>query len=68
MIQEHKIILMDYEGEVLFEYYSYVIPTMNDTILIDEGEKSFIVNARHFSANHNKVVLLGEIDKPVETE
>ena len=61
MTHDFKIILMDYEGELLSEYYSPVIPDVDDTILIDD-EKSFIVSARHFSTNHFKVVLLGNID------
>lgn len=60
-MQEYKIILMDYDGETLLEYYSYIIPAVNDIILIEEG--SFIVQARHFSIT-NRVVLLGEMEKP----
>jgi hypothetical protein len=64
MIQDYyKIILMDFDGELLSEYYSYIVPAVNDTILI-EDEKSFAVQARHFSTNHLKVVLLGEMEKP----
>jgi hypothetical protein len=67
MIPEYKIILMSYDGELLFEYYSYIIPTIDDTILIDE-EKSFTVQARHFSTNHFKVVLLGDLEKQENEE
>jgi hypothetical protein len=62
MIKEYKIILMDYDGEMLSEYYSYIVPHVNDTILIDE-DKTFTIQARHFSTNHFKVVLLGELEK-----
>ena len=63
MTNYFKIILMDYNGEILYEYSSSIVPTVDDTILFDD-DKSFIVSARHFSTSHFKVVLLGEIDHP----
>ena len=65
MIVEYKIILMDYDGNIISEYNSYIIPGINDTILVDD-EKSFIVQARHFSTNHLKVVLLGEYEEEIK--
>ena len=62
ILRNYKIILMDFDGKILCEYESYIVPSVNDTILIDDDE-SFIVHARHFSTNHIKAVLLGEIDK-----
>lgn len=56
---------MDYDGEILQEYYTYIVPAVNDTVLLDD-DKSFIVQARHFSTNHLKVVLLGELEKVEE--
>lgn len=63
MLHEHKLILMDYDGEILNEYHSYIIPNVNDSVLIEEDNKTFIVQARHFSTNQFKVVLLGELEK-----
>jgi len=63
MLKEHKIILMLYDGEIIKEYSSYVIPAVNDTVLIDDGIKGFVIHARHFSVNHTKVVLLGEMEE-----
>lgn len=64
MIGDYKIILMDYDGNTMTKYSSHIIPAVNDTILIDDDwNKSFIVRARHFSTNHLKVVLLGEIEE-----
>jgi len=65
MIKDYKIIIMDYDGEILQEYYTYIVPAVNDTVLLDD-DKSFIVQARHFSTNHLKVVLLGELEKVEE--
>ena len=64
-MKEYRIILMDYEGNVIYEYYSYIIPTLNDTIMIDD-EKQFIVEKRHFTTNSLKVVLLGSIEEDEE--
>jgi len=69
MIKDYKIILMDYDGNILVEYASYVIPAVNDTILYDKDElKHFIVHARHFSVDHLKVVLLGEVEEETKEE
>ena len=65
-MQDYKIILMDHDGETISEYYSYVVPAVNDAILLDED--SFIIQARHFSINNFKVVLLGEMDKPIDPQ
>lgn len=62
---EYKIILMNFDGDIIQEYGSYIVPSTGDTILLDD-EKSFIVNNRHFSVNHFKVVLLGELEKEEE--
>jgi hypothetical protein len=67
MIKDYKIILMNFDGEIQCEYYSYVVPAVNDTILMDD-DQSFIIQARHFSTNHQKVVLLGEIEKSETVE
>ncbi len=61
MIGDYKIILMDYEGNIIQEYAAHFIPAVNDTILLDD-EKTYLVQARHFSVNHYKVVLLGELE------
>ena len=61
MIHDFKIILMDFNGELLYEYFSPIVPAVDDTILIDD-ERSFVVSARHFSTMNFKVVLLGDID------
>jgi hypothetical protein len=62
MIGDYRVILMDYDGNIIDEYNAHIIPAVNDTILLDE-EKVFVVQARHFSINHYKVVLLGELEK-----
>ena len=65
MIKDYKVISMDYDGETLQEYYTYIVPAVNDTVILDDY-KSFIVQARYFSINHLKVILLGELDKVEE--
>jgi hypothetical protein len=60
--EDYKIMLMNYDGDIIQEYESYIIPAAGDTILLDD-DKSFLVNARHFSINHFKVVLLGDLEE-----
>lgn len=61
MNKDYKIILMDLEGNTHTEYFSPIIPSVNDTIVLDE-DNNFIVQSRHFSILNLKVLLLGELD------
>lgn len=61
MNKDYKIILMDLDGNTQSEYFSHVIPAVNDTVILDENN-SFIVQARHFTVTNSKVLLLGELD------
>ena len=69
--KSYQIILMSYpDGEWIHEYYSYIVPMVNDVIIDDTDEihSSYIAVERHFSIRSQKVILLVEkIDDVVET-
>jgi hypothetical protein len=64
--KSYQIILLNYpEGEWINDYYSTIIPMVNDVIIDDdieiEQEKiEYLVIERHFSIRNQKVVLLVE--------
>jgi len=62
MKEFYPIILMDYDGNIVREYDTCIIPMVGDVIMIDD-ETPFNVEKRHFSTNNIKTVLLGKIEE-----
>lgn len=63
--KSYQIILLSYpEGDWIHDYYSTIIPMVNDVITdddnIDNINLSYLVVERHFSIKNQKVVLLVE--------
>lgn len=66
--KSYQIILMSYpEGDLITDYYSTIIPMVNDVIIDDSCEDEsveYLVVERHFLITNSKVVLL--VEKIVE--
>jgi len=56
-----EIILTLKNKTVLTAYSSFIVPSINDCIFIEDGTKIFKVHERFFHMFNNKVVLIGEI-------
>ncbi len=64
--KSYEIMLMSSpDGERITEYYSTIIPMVNDIITNDqdddEDEQDYLVIERHFSIRNQRVVLLVKI-------
>jgi len=67
--KSYQIILMTYpEGEWIHEYYSYIVPMVNDVIIDDTEDihTNYLVVERHFSIRSQKVVILVEKIEDIE--
>jgi hypothetical protein len=67
--KQYQIILLTYpEGETITDYYSTIIPMVNDVIIDDYEEEptEYLVVERHFSMHSQKVILLVEKIKEIE--
>lgn len=64
--KSYQIILLNYpEGEWINNYYSTIVPMVNDVIIDDDIETDqekidYLVIERHFSIKNEKVILLVE--------
>ena len=71
--KSYQIILLSYpEGDWINDYYSTIIPMVNDVIVDDshtpeETSVEYIIIERHFSIKNQKVVLLVEKTNDQET-
>jgi hypothetical protein len=60
----YQIILLSYpDGERLTDYYSTIVPMVNDCVIDDDEDPNveYQVIERHFSIRNEKVVLLVEL-------
>jgi len=70
--KSYQIILLSYpEGDRITDYYSTIVPMVNDAIIDDshtpeEEATQYMIIERHFSIRNQKVILLVEkIDDPI---
>ena len=64
--KSYQIILLSYpEGEWINDYYSTIVPMVNDVVIDDDVDTQqekidYLVIERHFSIKNEKVILLVE--------
>jgi hypothetical protein len=67
--KNYEIMLLGPEGERILEYFSTIIPMVNDMIIDDQDDDEgkvhteYLVIERHFSVSNHRVVLLVKINE-----